>query len=178
MVAPIGTEISLINKFLNSKENWLEEKLSAFASVEPISPVVPYEDCTELVVLGEKLLLKDCLSGVNVSRDEIVKWLDRQLMSFLKKKLIKYSRQGLTPYKLRLGNARTRWGSCSSRGVIMINRKLVHAAPDVIEYVLVHELIHLKHRNHSVRFWSSVRDCLGDVKPQKDWLKIQGAFLL
>lgn len=178
VVAPIGMKISQINGFIASKENWLEKKLSAFASLQPVQPLLPYGHCSEIDVLGEKLLLKDCLNDANVSGDEIVKWLDGQLMNFLQKTLIKYTQQGLNPYKLRLGNAKTRWGSCSPKGVIMINRKLVHAPRDVVEYVLVHELIHLKHRNHSARFWNSVRACSGDVKPQKDWLKKQGAFLL
>ncbi len=178
VVAPVGMKISQINGFVASKESWLKEKLSAFASLEPIQPLLPYEHSAEIVVLGEKVLLKDCLNHVDVSGVEIVKWLDGQLTGFLQKKLIKYARQGLNPSKLRLGNARTRWGSCSPKGVIMINRRLVHAPRDVVEYVLVHELVHLKHRNHSNRFWCSVHDCLGDVKPQKKWLRLQGAFLL
>ena len=178
VVAPIGMKVSQINRFLVSKENWLKKKLSAFASLQPIQPLFPYEHCSEIVVLGEKLLLEGCLSCENASGDEIVKWLDGQLISFLQEKQIKYTRQGFNPSKVRLGNAKTRWGSCSPKGVVMINRKLVHAPRDVVEYVLVHELVHLKHRNHSARFWSSVHAILGDVKPQKDWLRLQGAFLL
>ncbi len=60
----------------------------------------------------------------------------------------------------------------------MINRKLVHAAPDVVEYVLVHELAHLKYRNHSPDFWHVVSHYLGDVRLVKKWLRLQGAYLL
>lgn len=177
VIAPPGINVSLIDEFVQSREGWLADKLSAFASVTPVSLPVFSEDCSELMVLGEKVFLKDCFPPAKNFERTAVKWLDDKLMTFLTETLKKYAQPGLVPLKVRLGNARTRWGSCSAKGVVMINRRLVHAPPDVVEYVLVHELIHLRHRNHSRLFWNTVEHYLGDVKPQKRWLKLQGAFL-
>ena len=60
----------------------------------------------------------------------------------------------------------------------MINRTLVHAPPRVIEYVVVHELVHLRHRNHSKSFWKVVESFIGDLKPSRQWLRLQGAYLV
>ncbi|MCK5131755.1 MAG: M48 family metallopeptidase [Candidatus Sabulitectum sp.] len=178
VIAPPGISVSLIDEFVRSRENWLADKLSAFASVAPIRLPVFSEDCPELTVLGEKVFLKECFPSTKNFERTVVKWLDDKLMTFLTETLKKYAQPGLVPSRIRLGNARTRWGSCSSKGVVMINRKLVYAPPDVVEYVLVHELVHLRHRNHSRLFWNTVEHCLGDVKPQKRWLRLQGAYLL
>lgn len=60
----------------------------------------------------------------------------------------------------------------------MINRRLVHAPLKVVEYVVVHELAHLRHGNHSKKFWGVVESILGDVKEEKQWLRLQGSYLL
>ncbi len=193
VTAPPGTGISVIEEFVQSREKWVMDKLSDFASISsPCSPAA-YTDGSEISVLGKKAILRVAEVQEFVLRDDILygclyrgmdlnrsagKWLDGQLLSFVNKTVEKYSSPGLVPSRIRLGNARTRWGSCSPRGVIMINRKLVHAPPEVVEYVAVHELVHLKHRNHSPLFWNTVEQTLGDVKSQRKWLRLQGAFLL
>lgn len=193
VTAPPGTDISVIDEFVRNREKWVMDKLADFAAVSSPGVSAEYADGSEISVLGKKVVLR--VAGVQefVLHDDVLhgclyrgmdlnqsvgKWLDGQLLSFVNKKEKKYFRPGLAPSRVRLGNARTRWGSCSPRGVIMINRKLVHAPAEVVEYVLVHELVHLKHRNHSPLFWNTVEQTLGDVKPQRKWLRLQGAFLL
>jgi predicted metal-dependent hydrolase len=63
----------------------------------------------------------------------------------------------LYPATLRFREQRTRWGSCSSRGAINFNWRLIVFKPEIIDYVIVHELAHLKHMNHSANFWSLVQ---------------------
>ncbi|MCP5268143.1 MAG: M48 family metallopeptidase [Zoogloeaceae bacterium] len=63
---------------------------------------------------------------------------------------------GVAPPPLALSSARTRWGSCSSRSGIRLNWRLIHFPEAIIDYVVVHELAHLRHMNHSARFWSLV----------------------
>ncbi|NOQ23042.1 MAG: DUF45 domain-containing protein [Candidatus Aegiribacteria sp.] len=194
VTAPPGTGISVIDEFVLSREKWLAGKLAGFASISPPSAPSEYTEGSEISVLGKKIVLRltesvefELCDGVlyGCSFDNSVdlglsmgKWLDRQLLGFVNEIIKKYSRFGFVPSRVRLGNARTRWGSCSSRGVIMINRRLVHAPPDVVEYVVVHELVHLRYRNHSPLFWNSVEDFSGDVKLPRRWLRLNGAFLL
>ncbi len=67
------------------------------------------------------------------------------------------------------------WGSCSRRGNINISTRLLFATPDAIDYVLIHELAHLVHTNHSQAFWNEVARCMPDYKTHVSWLKKHGA---
>lgn len=71
----------------------------------------------------------------------------------------------------------TRWGSCSSRGTLSFNWRLMLAPPRVLDYVVVHELCHLNHMDHSRNFWNAVGEVMPDYKKYKKWLKENGAQL-
>lgn len=75
---------------------------------------------------------------------------------------------------IRLTGARTRWGSCSPRGAIRLNWRLVLAPEKVIEYVIVHELAHLDHLDHSRRFWARVEKAMPDHRDAVQWLRQHG----
>lgn len=77
----------------------------------------------------------------------------------------------LHPSAVRFKNQSTRWGSCTSKGVININWRLVGAPLHVIDYILVHELAHLKHLNHSKSFWEIVASIYPDYKKAEKWLR-------
>ena len=72
---------------------------------------------------------------------------------------------------LQLSSARTRWGSASARGVIRLHWGLLHFAPELVDYVVVHELCHLREMNHSVRFWQLVESILPDYRRLRQQLK-------
>jgi predicted metal-dependent hydrolase len=79
-------------------------------------------------------------------------------------------------FKLKVGTIRfkyqkSRWGSCSSKKNINISTRLLFAPDDVLEYVCIHELAHLKEPNHSPRFWSLVKKAVPDYKKKEKWLK-------
>ena len=74
-------------------------------------------------------------------------------------------------------NQRSRWGSCSRKGVIALNFRLVQMPPDVSDYVLVHELMHLKQQNHSRRFWRLVEQACPRFREAERWLRIDGKAL-
>lgn len=81
------------------------------------------------------------------------------------------SRMQLEPKSVRVGAQRSLFGSCSSKGVISLNWQLVVAPPSVLNYVVIHELAHLKYLNHSVSFWSLVARFCPEYKKCKQWLK-------
>lgn len=72
---------------------------------------------------------------------------------------------------------KTRWGSCSSRGTLSFNYRLIFAPPAVLDYVVVHELCHLTHMNHSKEFWNLVGSVMPDYKKHRKWLKEHGREL-
>ncbi len=76
--------------------------------------------------------------------------------------------------KLRLSSARTRWGSCSSKGTLSLTWRLVMAPLKIVDYVVVHELSHLREHNHSSKFWAQVGAILPDYKTRRKWLKENG----
>jgi len=81
------------------------------------------------------------------------------------------ARFGIAPPPLRLSSARTRWGSCSLKTGIRLNWRLIHFAPHIIDYVIVHELAHLREMNHSPRFWAVVNHYFPDYRNARDSLK-------
>ncbi len=79
--------------------------------------------------------------------------------------------------KITIRDQKTRWGSCSSNGTLSFNYRLMLAPPKILDYVVVHELCHLKHMNHSPAFWQAVEDVLPDYRERKQWLKEHGSEL-
>ena len=93
---------------------------------------------------------------------------------------VRYYAEGLhvTYGRITIRNQKTRWGSCSSKGNLNFNCLLMLAPPEVLDYVVVHELCHRMEMNHSKRFWSLVETVLPDYREQEKWLKGEGAVLL
>jgi len=86
-------------------------------------------------------------------------------------------RHGLAVTRVSIRNQRSRWGSCSHRGHIALNFRLLLMPPDVREYILIHELMHLRQPNHSIRFWRLVEAACPGFRDAERWLKEHGASL-
>ena len=84
---------------------------------------------------------------------------------------------GVQPGRVTVRDQKSRWGSCSSKHNLNFNWKLIMAPPQALDYVVVHELCHLKIFNHSPRFWALVGSCMPDYEVWKKWLKVHGADL-
>lgn len=80
-------------------------------------------------------------------------------------------RAGLTPRDIRVKDQKHLWGSCGKDAVVNLNWRLVFAPKPVLEYAVVHELCHLRHRNHDAPFWSLVHALLPDYAERKAWLE-------
>lgn len=83
----------------------------------------------------------------------------------------------LAPSAVRVKEQASRWGSCSSRGAINLNWRLVFAPPEVFEYVVVHELCHLEHPHHQPPFWRRVAELMPDYGRHRRWLREHGQRL-
>jgi predicted metal-dependent hydrolase len=105
-------------------------------------------------------------------RDSAQAWLQQQAHAWFGQRLRHFlDRNGLAVKRWRISSAATRWGSCSSDGNIMLNWRLIHFAPDVIDYVVAHEIAHLRQLNHSSAFWREVGRILPGFETARDKLK-------
>jgi len=123
-----------------------------------------------------KITEKDKNEYVRLS---LINWMksqaEREVMVFVNLHAKKYH---LYPRYIRIKTQKSRWGSCGIHNDINLNWLLILAPPKVMEYVVVHELCHIKERNHSPRFWSLVESHLPDYQLQRNWLKKEGSRLM
>jgi predicted metal-dependent hydrolase len=105
-------------------------------------------------------------------RDLVQAWLQQEALSFFQLRCAHFSeRLGVRMSRLRLSAAQTRWGSASVDGSIRLNWRLIHFSPAVIDYVVAHELAHLKEMNHSAAFWDVVRSVIPDLEDRRAQLR-------
>ncbi len=105
-------------------------------------------------------------------RDSVHSWLQQQAQAWFGQRLQHFlDSSNLTIRRWRLSSAATRWGSCSSDGNIMLNWRLIHFEPDIIDYVIAHEIAHLRQMNHSKDFWREVGRILPGFERARDALR-------
>ncbi len=114
----------------------------------------------------------------NNARERLVKWLKENAKRIFTTVTEQSATRMETSYKrLTVTSAKTRWGSCSYDNAIRFSFRLLYAPRDVIEYVVVHELAHTKHKNHSKLFWAEVEKYVPDWKTKRKWLKVHGILM-
>lgn len=112
-------------------------------------------------------------------KQSLTRWMKHQARQHATTLIEKHTpRSGLIPRSLRIKTQKSRWGSCGPRNDINLNWLLMLAPPSALEYVVVHELCHIKHKNHSRDFWQLVAEHLPDYQQQRRWLKQHGAGLM
>jgi len=191
--APLKLPERLIHSFVDSKSTWVNRKKAQLMQ-RPALPVRQFADGERFLLLGRQIPLRVVSNqgaALALQNDFILarkaqpqallvfeKWYKAYAMKVLTERVEYFStRHGFRYENLRITSARTRWGSCSSRGTLSFTWRLVMAPLDVIDYVVIHELAHLKIKNHSSVFWAEVARLLPTYKQHKDWLKKNGHFL-
>jgi len=195
--APIRLTLPQLEALLLSKTRWILDKLRLHAA-QAVAPFA-WRDGENLMLLGNEMLLRvrqDSRSRAivhepgqlhvalpapedsqSVSR-KVLLWYRKQAQADFSRRLeILAARLGVEKPQLYLSNARSRWGSCNSRGEIRLNWRLIQAPPHIINYVICHELAHLKEMNHSARFWALVAQLHPDYKRAEQELKALSARL-
>lgn len=201
VVSPKGVPWDLVEIFLAERETWIRKHLRKFQDLEAKYPPKKLLSDEDYLFLGEKLKLRYLptpLKAVFFSRTEtelrlhlpevlflnleeqelaaymplLKKFYRREAEKFLRERINIWSfEMGLSFQKLSFRNQKTRWGSCTSRGHISLNWRLVSAPLLVIDSILVHELAHLRHMNHSTIFWSLVEKYCPEHRRADRWLK-------
>jgi predicted metal-dependent hydrolase len=106
-------------------------------------------------------------------------WLYSQAKKIFRKKVKDFSKVlGVNPKKIVIKNLKNRWGSITQNETMNLNLNLVKAPEDVIDYIIVHELSHLKIKGHSHKFWTYIHKFVPDYEDKINWLVVNGRNLL
>ncbi len=180
-----------LNQILQEKSGWILSKLQAREANQ--IDALSWVDGEHLLYLGQdigltivqnpsnKALIFDANTLIMATptpdnqvliQRKVVQWYQKQAaLDFSRRLTILAAKLGVPTPPLTLSNAKSRWGSCNSRGEIRLNWRLLQAPPPIINYVICHELAHLKQMNHSAKFWAVVQSLFPDYKQAEKALK-------
>lgn len=153
--APLEVSSSEISAFAESRKGWIIQHL------EKVKKEQERRSCEKKFTEEELQMLTKKARKVIPERTE---YFAREM--------------GLRYEKITIRRQKTRWGSCSSKGNLNFNCLLMLTPPEVLDYVVVHELCHLKEMNHSPRFWKEVEMVMPDYPKQRKWLRDNGKYLI
>lgn len=112
------------------------------------------------------------------AKERFLAWYRREAKRVLAERVEYLARENNLHYQsIKINTAKTRWGSCSGKGNLNFSFRLVMAPLPIIDYVVVHELVHLAHKNHSRAFWNAVAVMYPDFETARRWLKKNGHML-
>lgn len=195
--APSRMGKKMLENMLLERADWIITKLGEWQSRQV--PEMAWQDGEHLLFLGNQIQL--CLTPDSRSRKpqleagrllialpepgnhetvsrKVLQWYRREALGdFTRRVQLLANRLDVTMPPISLSSARTRWGSCNSRGEIRLNWRLIQAPPHIIHYVAAHELAHLKEMNHSPKFWAIVQKLCPDYLAARHELKTMSAKL-
>ena len=176
--APKGIPESKLYSVLKDKEDWVNKK------------VAEYNLCTErnreIIEYRKYLLFGEIYDGLDALYNKIAlitqnaqrrtrnagKDLAKLAAAHLPDITDKLSQEnGLKYNSLKIIRSKLKWGSCTAKGVVSLNWRLIMLPPEIVEYVILHELCHIKHLNHSAQYWRTLESFYPKVKTAKQYLK-------
>jgi len=183
---PNRLSITEIEQFIDEKSAWIEKKSTSILAKALKKP--SYIDGEKFLYLGGEYPLSVkvdypkalTFDGQEFSlnqgnKEEFLAWYKNSFKKIALPRLEYYSKNHQFSYnQVRLKTQKTLWGSCSSSNNINLNYLLIQAPMNVIDYVIVHELCHTTHKNHSKYFWQLVSSILPNYKASKSWLYENG----
>ncbi len=190
LTAPLRMPRDMALSFAHVQGGWIAARLKRLPSPRP------FHDGAEVPVFGVPHLIRhrpDARGTVWLEETEIhVAGRAEHLPRRLRDWLIAELRRRLMPLvhakagrlqrpvkRVGLRDSRSRWGSCGPDGGLSFSWRLVFAPPEVLDYLVAHEVAHLVHKNHGPRFWAATRDlCDGPMDRPKSWLRANGEMLL
>ena len=199
VIVPQGLAIATIELLVAKKSRWIKEKLLIQNKIIAIKPK-EFASGESFSCLGREHPLKiepGLYPVIKLHQDELVvsvrdqtadnaqaikqlliKWYKQQAEAELRDKTESYSRViGVNPSSVTIKTFKSRWGSCSITRGIQYNWKIIIAPDRIVNYVVIHELCHILHHNHSPAFWKAVERYCHDYRDCNAWLKMNGARL-
>ena len=185
--APNRISDKKIQDFINKKENWITRNQAVVkARIEEtgkdknmllylgtLFPLKTDNDAKKISFNGKEFLAD--LQNKEKTKKSLKTWYKNKFKEVAVPRLFYFAKKhNLQVNQVRIKEQRTLWGSCSSRNNINLNFLLIMAPLKVIDYVIIHELVHTIHKNHSVNFWNAVKEIMPNYKEAKHWLKENG----
>ena len=200
LIVPEKSKEQDILQMLDKHSNWVMKKLEIYQNVESLershlfctgeqfwlqgAPVFletianPGTEYITLKVAGNKLIITAPVCDPEYIRIILVDWFKQRCQEVIQERVAYYEPLvQRTPTRVRAKEQKKRWGSCTAAGHLYFNWRLIGAPPVVLDYVVVHEMCHLVHLNHSPAFWKLVECLLPDYKIRQEWLRIHGRSL-
>lgn len=185
--APLRAPDSCIMQFIHDHKDWIERKLAEVKS-RPAPPVRHYVNGDLFLFLGKMYplyILSGSDAGLTLGdkfyvgekrlpeiRDLLKKWYAGKACEIMPVRVAGYAAiLDYQPKKIRISDTRRRWASCSTSGTLSFCWRLVLAPPEVIDYVIVHELVHMRQPDHSNLFWEKVGRAMPEYNKHRQWLR-------
>jgi hypothetical protein len=200
---PRGGSLAIAHDFAERHRPWLERELQRLAALPHHSK--EWKVGTEILFRGEPLKLeaatdadrqnhavRDAIRNVIQFGNTLIRVPDasgdlrpaveRHLRNLAAREFPAIVQEyanahGLSIRRVTIRDQRSRWGSCSRRGTISLNWRLIQTPPSVRDYVILHELMHLREMNHSSRFWQQVKQVCPEYEIARQWLRTHGYLL-
>jgi predicted metal-dependent hydrolase len=191
VAAPNWVALRQVQQFLADKAGWVARQLAlrdARRAAQHASRI-DWRDGGELPYLGRRLTLRVAAAATVLHGDELrlalsadaapqqlrdaaQAWLQREARALFAARCAHYAQQlGVQPRAVRLSSASTRWGSASRDGTLRLHWRLLHFTPQLIDYVIAHEVAHLREMNHGERFWAAVGELFPDWRDARAQLR-------
>ncbi len=196
ILAPDKTPKEEIRNFFRSKVPWIHKKLTEYReTLEKEARPKNFVAGEKFLYLGDEYPLETlqgsrarltlahgvftlCTDHKEDGRQIFVRWYRKMAQDIFAKRVPFYAKNlGVTFNGIRITSARTRYGSCSFDDRLSFSYRLVMTPYCVIDYIIVHELAHIRFKNHSKDFWDYVEMILPDYRQSKNWLKMKGHLL-
>ncbi|MGB8953083.1 MAG: SprT family zinc-dependent metalloprotease [Candidatus Aminicenantales bacterium] len=200
VLAPFSLDKEKIREIVRKKAKWIIEKQKHLKKLELLSPKKEFTSGEQVLFLGRRYRLKILNSAErqpgklefigrrviitvdshlapenrkDVIKNTLMEWYFTEAGRIITERINRYSHIiEISPKKIKIRNQQKRWGSCSQSGVLRFNWRIIMAPISIIDYVAVHELCHLKIKNHSQKFWKLVSLAIPNYRKRREWLKL------
>lgn len=185
--APLRAPVSMINEVIREKSGWIRKKILKMKA-RPQAVTHAYEEGEIFWFLGRPYPLHitdDAGAGIERTdrlrvprtikpdvRSGIQRWYSAEAQTEIHSRCMWFSMMtGYSPTSVRITDATQRWGSCNHLGGLNFSWRLIQAPLSIVDYVIVHELVHLRQPDHSPKFWAKVEALMPDYKRRREWLR-------
>lgn len=194
---PLRMKNDDVVEFIKSKSEWIVLKQQEIKEIQKGKVVRTLENGSTIMFLGKEypleIIVNSAYKRISAAIDEdriiitsntsdkdkikihLKKWYKRQCLKVVTERIDFYQKYFKDKVKdIKVKEQKSRWASCTYDNRILFNWRCIMADIKAIDYIVVHEMCHFEHKNHSKEFWSSVEDIMPDYKIRKEWLKVNG----
>jgi len=191
--APVFTPMEHIERLVSKKSSWIRQKIAevikrpkplakefvggeGFLYLGKLYKLHIVDDASLIIELKDRLYISK--NSLPQARQVIVQWYKEEALKIIRKRCAWYAKiTGYKPASVKITNAQKRWGSCGPKGTLNFSWRLIMAPVEVVDYLVVHELVHIEQPDHSKLFWTKVKSILPDYQMREKWLKQNGRLL-